>query len=649
MLTLVLLAWADPKETTLDLWRAYPGADKVYVEATLPDGSTGLFLVDTGASISVMNEGAASRLGLVAVDAGGTVQGLSGSAPWRRATLGTLQLGAFTLDHVDVAVDVPGVPEVAGALPVDGILGSNVWSQFTVVVDYPQDRLELHVPGTWSPRGRSYPLTIDPNHLLVQVDVTAERDGRKIRASVPLEIDTGAQDLSMVLSSGEPFRELTTVGMEHVFGIGADLDRVPDFDFLETTRRIPVTTIRVAGRTIHYDHSVRWSCADEVRDSCLVTPGLVGYSVLADYRVVIDYARGLLTLEKPRGRPRQFDAAGAWLDRDRRVHRDDPARAAVRARVLASAGRAEDAAAVVADGLARLPGDAELTVLRARLHRADGQLAEAAEALGSLPPVDLAEQGEWVGFINTLALQGRAAEAVERAKRALEATVGEPVREEFLVALSDAELAAGRPGQAARALDEAIAVDEGGSAFLFRKARIALAEGDHYGAIVTLRNLMHVYPVEGQSMWLYGLAAQERDRETFRVDLERALSRLHPGTQPWDFAGAAWMAIGEEERGRAALAEGRKRDCGRVEPGPDRSNCEAWYAALGKRDLDEAAALIDGAIAAQPRNSAFQDTAAMVAMARGDAAAAYEHALAAARLSPWDPYLLWQVARMATR
>ena len=50
---------------------------------------------------------------------------------------------------------------------------------------------------------------------------------------------------------------------------------------------------------------------------------------------------------------------------------------------------------------------------------------------------------------------------------------------------------------------------------------------------------------------------------------------------------------------------------------------------------------------ALPGNSAYADTGAVVAMARGDLALARERALRAARLNPSDPYLLWQVSRLA--
>ena len=66
---------------------------------------------------------------------------------------------------------------------------------------------------------------------------------------------------------------------------------------------------------------------------------------------------------------------------------------------------------------------------------------------------------------------------------------------------------------------------------------------------------------------------------------------------------------------------------------------------LGGDRVDDARARIAEAIAAQPGNSAWQDAAAMVAAVAGDADAARDHSMRAARISPDDPYLLWQVHR----
>ena len=97
----------------------------------LPTGKQRLFMVDTGASVSVLSTEVANELGLTAVEpAHGELIGLSGSARWYRAQLPALSLGEHEFYNVDFAVGVPGVPNRAGAVPLAGILGNNVWRRF---------------------------------------------------------------------------------------------------------------------------------------------------------------------------------------------------------------------------------------------------------------------------------------------------------------------------------------------------------------------------------------------------------------------------------------------------------------------------------------------------------------------------------------
>lgn len=643
----VLLTLAAPSDhVALDLWRGWPGAEKIYVEARFPDGSNGLFLVDTGAALSVLNEGAAERLGLTAIDADGRVAGLSGSVRWRKATIPTLSLGGFMAENVEVAVGVPGAPEYAGALPVDGILGNNVWSRWTLVVDYPADRLELHKPGTYRAKGKGAAVEFHRNHLLTDVVVTAEKDGQTRSAPVRIEIDTGAEDTSLWCQTGELFRELTTLGVEPVYGIGVDLDRVPDFQFLTETRRIPTTELRLGGRKLKRTTPLRWNSPDLPSEACGVTPGLIGFRTIGKFRVVIDYQEGRFILEAPQGR-RTFDAMARWIERDVARYGNDQLRAEARVPVLVAEGKREEAHAILEKALAARPNDAGLVVLAARLDRSESKIEAALARLATLAPTELAEEGEWVPYLGSLAALDRRSEALQLAQDAVEAgTPDEQVLQELLVGLSDMLVLAGRPGEALAALDQAIAVDRGGSGFLFRRALIALAEGDRYGAIATLRSLMDVYPVGGQAMWLYALTATPADHPTFRADLDYAMGRLHPGSEPLDFVGAALRVVGDEAAARIALDKGYARDCKPLKAGDSRDNCDAWYFVLQGDKLDLAQQRIERAIKKSPDNSAFRDTAAVVALANGDLVAARAHAREAARLTPGDPYLMWQVTRM---
>lgn len=641
-----ILVQSGARSTVLDLYRPYPDADKILVPVGLPDGSEELFIVDTGAATSVLSKEVADRLKLDPSNEAGVLMGLGGAVPWIRTSVPRIQLGDFQLNAVDMAIDVAGVPEALGALPVGGILGNNVWSNFLCVVDYPADRLELHLDdGVKVPRSAA-PMHYNGRSVETQVRMEVRKGRDHLTATVPLEVDTGAHDILLLREVGEPFRALTSVGEEPILGIGADLDTLPDRMLLQQTRRLHVTHIQAGGAHIPINDDARWLCADGGCPDGRLMPGLLGYLALAEKRVIFDFRGGRFAIGRSRSAPRDFDANAAWLAREQT--RPTPERAALRARLAWAAEQRDVARAEVRAGLQALPGDPELTVLEAWIARSAGEWEPAIETLARLSPDELAEQGEWVAYIGSLILADRGQEAVHVAQAALDGALVVPDhREDFYVALSDALLAVGRPEDAARAIDAANgASPKGASAHLIRKARIAQEAGDRYGAIVALRELMENIPLQGLPFWLYGTLAQGNDVATYTADVERALARLHPGSEPWDFVGAGFQAVGATDRAAAALDAGFRRDCLPLPAGAPRDNCEAWYWALGSRQVPEAQARIGAALASEPDNSSYLDTAAVVALAAGKPAEALAHALHAARLHPDDPYLLWQVSRL---
>lgn len=642
------LVISNIRSTTLDLWRPYPDSDKVLVPVTLPGGAQELFVVDTGAATSVITKEAADRLGLDPAESSGYLQGLSGTVEWSRTRVPKMQLGGFTLQAVDVAVGVAGVPDQIGPLPIAGILGNNVWSNFVCVLDYPADRMELYLPDAWKPRGKTSPMAYRDGAVLTPVRLTAEAaDGTRARGEMALEVDTGAADLLLMGAVGEPLRAVTTTGEEPIFGVGADLDKIPDRQILQVTRRAHITEVEAGGRTMTVKVPAAWLCADGgCGEGGLRMPGLLGYSVFGHERVTFDFPGSRFQIAQTRGPERQFDALGAWLTQEAATHGEDPHRAQLRAGVLWAKGDKAGAGAAIRKALEALPGDPALTCAKARLQRLEGDYAGANVTLEQLPPAQLVEEGEWVSYIDGLVLDGRGADALRIAREAL-AGAGTDDKEDYLVALSDALLASGDTQAASAAIDEANRASlRGDSAHLLRKARIATAAGDRYGAMVALRSLIEVIPLRGQPIWWYGLLVQGADLDTFRADLTKAMGRLHAEDQPYDFVGAAWAAVGDMDRARVALAAGQARDCTPLTVGPERDNCDAWYLALDRHDLPGATAAIGRALAADPSNSSYLDTAAVVALANGDLPSALGAARQAARLQPDDPYLLWQLSRI---
>jgi len=640
-------AATGPRHDTLRLYRAFADADKVYVLADPGDGVQRAFMVDTGASISVVTPDVASALGLEVSSHGDKLIGLGGRTDWRRSTLSHLRLGAYDVPEVEVAVGVPGVPTTAGLAPVAGILGNNVWGRFELAVDYRANELELARPGELPVPADAMPMTFNGQHVSTAVSLVVGPADAPVRQDLLLELDTGAHGIVISGSQGEMFRPVTTEGEEVILGVGAG-DDVPVASFVRTTRRAPVHQVGIGGTKLDRELSLTWINYDQDRPA--VGPpemkGLVGFDVFEGNRVIFDYPGGRLSV-KPSDQPAHFYDLHELMLRDlRRAKTLDELRQ--KARVLAVLGREEDSDAVIATVLERAPKDPEVTVLRARIARTHGEVAAALTMLRALSAGDLVDQGEIVGTVNGLWLAGEPEAARSLAEAAVAA---KPEVSDAWIAASDARRVAGDLDGAREALRAANRIDELPEGHLLRRAWLASLSGDTLAAMTYARRLLDRSPTWGATLWLYGLeAARSGETALLGGDLDRALGRLHPGDRPLDFAALAWRLAGDTERARALAAEGTQRDC--ESPKVDsatKANCEAWYLAMEGRDLERARAQVEAAIAAKPDRSDYLDTEATVYEALGMYAEARDVAWHAASLSPDDVYLLWQAGRLDAR
>jgi uncharacterized protein HemY len=138
------------------------------------------------------------------------------------------------------------------------------------------------------------------------------------------------------------------------------------------------------------------------------------------------------------------------------------------------------------------------------------------------------------------------------------------------------------------------------------------------------------------------------DTDTFKVDMDDAMGRLHREDRPLDYLVHAYHLLGDQPTALDLMRQGLERDCEK-EPDPaSKENCEAWYYAMAGTEPDKALQLIDHALATEGDRSDFLDTKAMVHLSRGEYDKARDSAVAAARLSPDEVYMLWQAERITT-
>jgi len=630
----------------LPILRITPGDPKIFVQADIGLPEPALFLVDTGASISVISPDAARALGLQPEPQQGVLEGVGGSVAWSAVRVPDLRLGDMTLHDVAAAVDVRGVPRTAGFMDLAGVLGNNVWAKFVVSIDFPADRIDLWKPGTENLQGLSEPLVFDGFHAFTVVDLVAgpaSDPSQVIKDSVPLAIDTGARGVLLTGDHGLSFASIVSQGEESIYGIAAE--DLPPNSFMHVTRRIPLTTIHAGGRDLPVTESAQWVNYDRASMSVPEgLPGLLGSSLLEKNRLVLDYQGGRVQITDSAGPPSARDGHEVVLEQDILRHGDDPDRGFYRAKLFAWLDRYPEALGAVNAWLGRHPGDAEAVILKARVHKAMGDLDGYWQDLSAVTTADLLAHEELLASVNGHLLAGRP----ERARMlASEAVTVQKDSAEAWLALADVRLSESDFAGTRAALAEADRIEENPDGYLLRRARLALAEGDRVAALAHVRRLLELYPLSGFSLWFYtALAQTPEERAMLKADLERAVSRVHREDVPRDFAMHAWRVLGETQKAKDLLAEGLQEDCATLDKPPSKANCEAWYSGLAGVDLDRALDLSRQANVAAPNRSDYLDTLALLLHERGDLDGALEKATMAARLSSEDIYLLWQVDRL---
>ena len=391
------LVTAEVDHVEVDLLRSHPDSEKIYVQARLEDGGLGLFMVDTGAGISAITSELADRLGIQGQATGRSLQGLGGEAPLIQGRLATLQFKGLELKEIDVAVGVPGIPSHAGWMPIDGILGNNVWGQLVLGIDYPANVLEISRPGVRTLPEEAQDIYFDGRHVVVETVVVAGGGEESIARTLRLELDTGARGLLLSGDSGQGFESIASEGEEPIFGVGASED-VPVSAFYRRTRRVPLQEIHLGGQHIADPPDAVWINYDGrghlgPRD----LTGLVGHHLLKNHHVLLDFqARKLLLLESER-EPRPVNGHQTLLAQDRKRFRNAKERGLFRAQMHLASDEYDLAKKELQRFLRKHPHHPEAVSLLSRIHRADGNLDAYFQTLLSLEPKGLAEAGEFRG------------------------------------------------------------------------------------------------------------------------------------------------------------------------------------------------------------------------------------------------------------
>jgi hypothetical protein len=305
---------------------------RVFVESRINGSAPLPFLLDTGASESVLNEDRLAELGLRG--------GSSGSAPVEGGAMETRVVPAVTLAVGDLTLPVRAVT----ALPlhgveaglghrVYGILGSELFSVRVVTIDYGQRTVRL---GSSAPDPKSaIPISLEESTPIA----TASVDG----VSGRFQIDTGG---GMTVVNAPFLAAHPTLVPKTIFQTssgaiipGASRGGVGRAGLLQ------IGTIRIERPIVNYSQNTSGDRID-------IDAGLIGGEVLSRFTVTLDYRSGLLWLEPNTSFGSPFEFTGSGLS----LAAEGPALEIVRVRSVIAESPAAEADIRVGDRIVSVDG-----------------------------------------------------------------------------------------------------------------------------------------------------------------------------------------------------------------------------------------------------------------------------------------------------
>lgn len=264
----------------------------IYMQASLNGSQPFWVILDTGSSFTVIDESVLKMLGLQFVGEGDAYGPGEGSAQkFAFANHTTLMFAGVNLGNQTVAtLPLDWFSRELGR-SVDGFLGSNIFQNYVVEIDYATQVLRLHDPATFSYSGLGQRLPLQflwDNIPSVQAEVMAQ-DGTAIQGT--FLIDSGATTavwLTRAFSDAHPefLSAEETIEVPNVVAVGGEL----------STRlgRLPAVKLGT------FEISMPLTQFSQNTSGILATPdlaGIIGAQMLRRFTVIFDYTHREVILE----------------------------------------------------------------------------------------------------------------------------------------------------------------------------------------------------------------------------------------------------------------------------------------------------------------------------------------------------------------
>lgn len=264
-------------------------SNEVVVKAKVNGEKDLYFLVDTGATQSILDTETAKTLGAVQSGDFSITTG-SGAMKMQFMTLNSIRLGDLTLNDIPVAV--APLKKFSNNLLVKpaGLIGANILKRFLLTIDYPNERIELRAPKSKIDMSKGILVSTKPSLGVSGLAVDGIIDGKL--------------ELSFLLDSGAAFNHVSENLVDDLLGDTPILSvgSVKGLDAKKIeTGAIKFNNLKIGD--LEFNNPV-FSIAPSPEKP---TPGLIsggnlaiiGNPFLSQYRITIFYQDQKILFEKP--------------------------------------------------------------------------------------------------------------------------------------------------------------------------------------------------------------------------------------------------------------------------------------------------------------------------------------------------------------
>jgi predicted aspartyl protease len=241
------------------------------------------FVIDTGATQTIVSEKLAAEAGLQHVTST-VVVGIGGSGKVHTNLYKTKVLAIGDMSVTNTPAGTFSDPLIASI--ADGILGTAVFADFTVVIDYPAGQLRLLRKRPPLARGEEpLPVWFFSNLLLVPLEVNGKHGNFIIDTGAVTTVLSHNMARELGVNEKTPGAKVNT-GIAGVGGFQGVVLKVPDVTF-KTPLNVELFPQVVAIDLTQISKTIGTEVA-----------GIIGYDFLSDYRVTLDYHAGEMRLRK---------------------------------------------------------------------------------------------------------------------------------------------------------------------------------------------------------------------------------------------------------------------------------------------------------------------------------------------------------------